>query len=198
MANEIPFPDGKYNVIYADPPWTYKVWSKSGEGRTASSHYDVMDLNAIKALPVGDLADDDCVLFMWATYPNLREAFEVIDAWGFTYKTVAFTWVKKNKVKDSWFWGMGYWTRANAEICLLATKGSPKRVSSAVHQVVDAKIMKHSQKPDEVRDRIVKLVGDLPRIELFARQTKDGWVSWGNQLEGLLCSETNLAKTSSI
>lgn len=185
LAPGFSFPVGKHQVIYADPPWTYKVWSKKGEGRTASSHYDVMDLEDIKALPVADLADDNCVLFMWATYPNLREAFEVIDAWGFTYKTVAFTWVKKNKIKDSWFWGMGYWTRANAEICLLATKGNPKRQSSAVHQVVDAKIMKHSQKPDEVRSRIVELCGDVPRIELFARQTAQGWASWGNELEGM-------------
>lgn len=183
-ATPIPFPEGKYEAIYADPPWTYKVWSKAGEGRTASSHYDVMDLEDIKALDVGDMAADDSVLFMWATYPNLKEAFEVIEAWGFTYKTVAFTWCKKNKVSDSWFWGMGYWTRANAEICLLATKGKPKRASAAVHQIVDARIMKHSKKPDEVRDRIVQLMGDVPRVELFARETADGWASWGNQLEG--------------
>ena len=178
----IPFPNTKYKTIYADPPWTYRVWGKKGEGRSAASHYDVMDLSDIKALPVQNIADDDCVLFMWATYPNLREAFEVLDAWGFTYKTVAFTWVKKNKIADSWFWGMGYWTRANAEICLLATKGKPTRKSNSVHQVVDARVMRHSQKPDEVRDRIVDLCGDVPRIELFARQTAPGWASWGNEL----------------
>lgn len=182
-ANQpIPFPQDKYNIIYADPPWTYKVWSQAGAGRTAASHYDVMSLEDIKALPVSALADDDCALFMWATYPNLREAFEVLDAWGFTYKTVAFTWVKKNKKADSWFWGMGYWTRANAEICLLATKGKPTRASSAVHQVVDARIMKHSKKPNEVRERIVKLCGDLPRIELFAREKTNGWAAWGNEI----------------
>ena len=98
---------------------------------------------------------------------------------GFTYKTVAFTWVKKNKKADSWFWGMGYWTRANAEICLLATKGKPTRASSAVHQVVDARIMKVLKKPDEVRERIVKLCGDLPRIELFAREKTNGWAACG-------------------
>ena len=96
-SQQIPFPASKYKIIYADPPWTYRVWGKKGEGRSAASHYDVMDLDDIKALPVQNIADEDCVLFMWATYPNLREAFEVLDAWGFTYKTVAFTWVKKNK-----------------------------------------------------------------------------------------------------
>jgi N6-adenosine-specific RNA methylase IME4 len=182
MSKKIPFPDGKFSVIYADPAWTYKVWSKKGEGRTAASHYDVMALNDIKRLPVAKLADKDCALFMWATYPNLKEAFEVLEAWGFTYKTVAFTWVKKNKVSDSWFWGMGYWTRANAEICLLATKGKPKSVSRSVHQVVDARIERHSKKPDEVRERIVKLMGDVPRVELFARQRCDGWAAWGNEV----------------
>lgn len=176
-------PSKKYRIIYADPPWSYRTWSKEGQGRTASAHYDVMDLDDIKAMPIKDIADDnDCALFMWATYPNLREAFEVLDAWGFCYKTVGFTWVKRNKVSDSWFWGMGHWTRANAEICLIATRGNPKVVSHAVHQVVDARIERHSKKPDEVRDRIVKLMGDKSRIELFARQTSEGWDSWGNEL----------------
>ena len=182
MSDLIPFPTGKFNVVYADPAWTYKVWSKKGAGRTAASHYDVMSIDDIKLLPVAEIADKDCALFMWATYPNLKEAFEVIDAWGFTYKTVAFTWVKKNKVADSWFWGMGYWTRANAEICLLATKGKPKSVSRSVHQVVDARIERHSKKPDEVRDRIVSLMGDVPRVELFARERCNGWSAWGNQI----------------
>jgi len=182
MSEHIPFPQGKYQVIYADPAWTYKVWSKKGAGRTAASHYDVMQIEDIKALPVAELADKNCALFMWATYPNLKEAFEVIESWGFTYKTVAFTWVKKNKVSDSWFWGMGYWTRANAEICLLATKGKPKSVSRSVHQVVDARIERHSKKPDEVRNRIIKLMGDVPRIELFARQRFEGWSVWGNEV----------------
>lgn len=112
----------------------------------------------------------------------LKEAIELIEAWGFTYKTIAFNWIKQNKKSPSLFWGLGNWTRSNSEICLLATKGNPKRVSAAVHSVVMTPIQRHSQKPDEVRDRIVELMGDLPRIELFARETAPGWDAWGNEV----------------
>ena len=114
--------------------------------------------------------------------PKLNECFELISNWGFTYKTVAFTWIKKNKKSNTYFWGMGGWTRANPELCLLATKGNPKRINAGVHSVVDAPIQEHSKKPDEVRDRIVKLMGDLPRIELFARDSVDGWDVWGDEI----------------
>ena len=116
----------KYNVIYADPPWSYKVWSKKGTGRSAESHYPTMSIEAIKALPVSRLAAKDCALFLWITFPMLREGWGVMDAWGFTFKTVAFVWVKQCRRSDNIFTGMGYWTRANAEICLLATRGHPK------------------------------------------------------------------------
>lgn len=172
----------KYNIIYADPPWQYKVYSKKGAGRSAESHYPTMPLEDICKLPISNIAADNCVLFLWATFPNLQEAFEVIKAWGFTYKTVAFVWVKSNKKSDSLFWGMGYWTRANAEVCLLATKGAPKRQSASVHQVIISHIEQHSKKPAETRHRIVQLMGDLPRIELFARQQADGWDCWGNEV----------------
>ena len=119
---------------------------------------------------------------MWVTMPKLNECFEVIKAWGFEYKTVAFTWVKLNKKSGTPFMGMGRWTRANAEVCLLATKGNPKRINAGVHSVVMTPIEAHSKKPDEVRDRILKLIGDLPRVELFARQKVDGWDSWGNEI----------------
>ena len=142
-----------------------------------------MKLSDICALPVASLTDKDCALFMWVTFPNLKEAFEVISAWGFEYKTVAFVWCKKNKIVDSWFTGLGYWTRANAEICLLATKGKPKRVSKSVRQIIDTPIERHSKKPDEIRERIVELMGDLPRVELFARQPTLGWDIWGNEVE---------------
>lgn len=172
----------KYNVIYADPPWNYRVWS--GKGKTAANHYNIMKTADVKKLPISQLANDDCVLFLWATYPCLTDAIEVMRAWGFTYKTVAFTWIKRNKKSDGWFWGLGYWTRANPEICLLGTKGKPKRVSTRVHSVIDARLREHSRKPDEARDRIVELIGDLPRIELFARRRVPGWDAWGDQLEG--------------
>lgn len=140
-----------------------------------------MNLEDIKALPVGELADKDCALFLWITFPLLREAWDVVESWGFTYKSVAFVWVKQNKKTPSLFWGMGYWTRANAELCIIATKGSPKRHSKAVHQVILSPIEQHSKKPDETRDRIVALMGDVPRIELFARQKIEGWDVWGNE-----------------
>lgn len=173
----------KYQIIYADPPWSYKVWSKKGLGRSAESHYKTMDKNSIQKLPIKEIADKNCVLFLWVTPPCLLEGIELIKAWGFEYKTIAFTWVKKNKKSDSLFWGMGYWTRANAELCLLATKGKPKRISARVHQVINTPIEQHSKKPDETRKRIVELMGDLPRIELFARDKVDGWHTWGNECE---------------
>jgi N6-adenosine-specific RNA methylase IME4 len=142
-----------------------------------------MNIDDIKKLPISNLADDNCILFMWVTMPKLNECFDVIKEWGFEYKTCAFTWVKKNKKSDSWFWGMGRWTRANAELCLLATKGNPKRISARVHSVIDTPIEQHSKKPDITRDKIIELIGDLPRVELFARQKTDGWDCWGNEIE---------------
>lgn len=173
----------QYNIVYADCPWQYKVWSKKGQGRSAENHYPTMGIEDICALPVSSIAAPDCALFMWVTFPTLPDAFKVLQAWGFTYKTVAFVWVKRNRKSPGWFWGLGHWTRANAEMCLLATKGKPKRVSAKVHQIIDTPVEEHSKKPDETRRRIVELVGDLPRIELFARQTTPGWDVWGNEVK---------------
>jgi len=176
----------KYQIIYADPPWSYKVWS--GKGKTAANHYDLMTIDDICKLPISDICDKDCVLFLWVTPPCLEESFKVIKAWGFTYKTIGFTWVKRNKKGRGWFWGLGYWTRANSEFCLIATKGKPKRIATDVHQVIDASVGEHSRKPPEVRDRIVRLMGDIPRVELFARDRNElfdeysGWDVWGNQV----------------
>lgn len=180
---------GKYQVIYADPPWAYQVWSKKGNGRSAESHYPTMSIEEIADLPVKELADENCALFLWVTFPLLREIWKIIDAWGFTYKSVAFVWIKQNKKADSLFWGMGYWTRANAEICILATKGSPKRYSKRVHQVIVSHIEEHSKKPEEARKRIEQLMGDVPRIELFARRETPGWDVWGNEVACSLGTE---------
>lgn len=135
----------KYNVIYADPPWRYEVYSKKGLGRSAESHYPTMHLEDICSLPVGELADKDCALFLWVTIPCLLEGLHVLQAWGFTYKTIAFVWVKQNRKADSLFWGMGYWTRSNVEFCILATKGHPRRQNAGVHQVVMSHIEEHSK-----------------------------------------------------
>lgn len=172
----------KYKVIYADPPWHYRVWSKKGNGRSAEAHYPTMNMEDIKKLPIAQIADRDAALFLWVTFPLLQEAWSVMKAWGFTYKSVAFVWIKQNRKSDALFWGMGYWTRANAEICLLATRGHPKRVAKNVHQVIFSHIEEHSKKPDEARRRIEQLLGDVPRIELFARRTSPGWDVWGNEV----------------
>ena len=189
------FPDKKYNIIYADPPWTYRTWSKKGQSRTASSHYETMSLNDIKRLPVPDICDNNCILFLWVTFPNLIEGIETIKSWGFTYKTCGFVWVKTNKnfsinqysflPQDSFdsFYGLGHWTRANSEICLIGTRGKIKRKSKSVHQLIYQPLREHSRKPDCIRDSIVTLIGDLPRIELFSRQKNQGWDSWGNETD---------------
>ena len=172
----------KYTVIYADPPWHYRVWSKKGNGRSAEAHYPTMSMKDIKRLPIAQIAERDAALFLWVTSPMLQEAWEVMESWGFTYKSVAFVWIKQNRKSDALFWGMGYWTRANAEICLLATRGHPKRVAKDVHQVILSHIEEHSKKPDDARKRIEQLMGDCARIELFARQKSPGWDVWGNEV----------------
>lgn len=169
-----------YQVIYADPPWDYQQCRLSG---SAKKHYPTMRIEELCALPVADIADRDCALFLWATFPQLPEALRLIQAWGFVYKTVAFVWLKQNRKALTWFYGLGFWTRSNAEICLLATKGHPKRQSAGIHQLVISPVERHSKKPNEVREKIVALMGNVPRIELFARQQTPGWDVWGNEVE---------------
>lgn len=173
----------KYNIIYADPPWSYRNWNDKTATRTASSHYDTMSKQQLQEMAdkIKLISDKDCVLFMWVTMPTIEEGLELIKKWGFTYKTCGFTWVKTCKSGKA-FVGLGHWTRSNAELCLLATRGKPKRIGKAVSQVVIESVREHSRKPDCVRDRIVELMGDLPRIELFARQYVDGWDCWGNEV----------------
>lgn len=175
----IPFPDKTYSVIYADPPWSYR---NKGTRAAADKHYSTMSLEDIKALPVREIAADDCALFLWATFPMLREALDVIQAWGFAYKTAAFVWAKQNRRTQGWFWGLGNWTRSNAELCLLATRGKPKRVSAGIHSLVVAPVGLNSAKPPQVREQIVRLMGDVPRVELFARERAEGWDAWGDEV----------------
>ena len=172
-------PDKKYQIILTDPAWQYDDKALAGN-RGACCKYDVMNLADLKLIPVWNIADENCILFMWATFPKLNEALELIKVWGFEYKTVAFTWVKKGKNTSKYFIGMGRWTRANAEICLLAIKGKPKRIDAGISQIIDTPVRKHSQKPDIVRSKIIQLCGDLPRIELFARTKVHGWDVIGN------------------
>ena len=174
-----PFPERRYQVIYADPPWGYR---NRGTRGAAGRHYQTMELEEIKALPVQEIAAGDCALFLWATFPCLPEALEVIGAWGFTYKSAAFVWAKRNPKSPGWFWGLGNWTRSNPEVCLLAVRGRPKRVSAAVHSLIEAPVGRHSAKPEEARRRIVELMGDVPRVELFARAQAEGWDVWGDEV----------------
>lgn len=175
--------DKKYNIIYADPPWQYDNM-KNNDPKMGGITYPVMPLQDIKDMrpQIDNLADKDCCLFMWATMPKLREALEVIDSWGFTYITCAFTWVKLNPSGNGIYSGLGHWTNGNAELCLFAKRGHPKRLNKNVKQILMSPRARHSEKPHETRERIVNLLGDLPRIELFARHQIDGWDCWGNDV----------------
>jgi N6-adenosine-specific RNA methylase IME4 len=180
----------KYQVIYADPPWSFRVWSNRGKGRSAENHYQTQTIDNLCRMNIATITGPDAVLMLWATFPCLEQALQLGSAWGFTYKTVAFTWVKQNKKAPTLFLGMGYYTRANAELVLLFTKGSPlPRIRKDIPQILLSPVKRHSEKPDEIRDRIVRLFGDLPRIELFARDREGiaheaiyaGWDVYGNQ-----------------
>ena len=167
----------KYQIIYADPPWD----SRKGQW-TGYAHYPTMKIGNICALPVYEIADKDCVLFLWTIGCHLGNAMKVIKSWGFSYKTLAFNWVKVYK-NGNVYSGLGHWVKQGSEVCLLATKGNPRRVNKGVLQVFIAPITEHSEKPAEIRNRIVTLMGDLSRIELFARQKVEGWDCWGNEVE---------------
>lgn len=169
----------KYNIIYADPPWSYKDKKCNGN---CESHYETMNLKDICNLPIKNIVDKDCVLFLWVTYPMLNEGLKLINEWGFKYKTIGFQWIKQNKSGKGFFFGLGRWTRGNSECCLIAVKGKPKRISNSVSQLVFSPLQEHSKKPDIVREKIVELIGNKPRIELFARQQVDGWDCWGNEV----------------
>ncbi len=185
-----------YKVIYADPAWTHVTWSKKGKGRSPEQHYKCMTLDEIKAIPVSEWCDENCVLLIWTLDHMIPQALEVIEAWGFTFKTVGFNWVKLRKrqrldifgffrdiLAGAFPIGMGYWTRANPELCLLATRGKPKRVDRSVRRLVVEHVREHSRKPDRIRDDIVRLCGDVERLEMFTRTKTPGWDFWGNETD---------------
>jgi N6-adenosine-specific RNA methylase IME4 len=187
----------QYGVLYADPPWSFTVRSPKGKGRSAEAYYDTLSLDGLKALRgrVDAWAARDCVLLMWASDPMLDQAVSLIDAWGFTFKTVGFYWAKtlmperalvwdeeKAKIEIRWAMGCGYWTRANPEQCLLATRGHPKPQAHDVRRLVVSPRRKHSQKPEEVYGRIERLCAG-PYLEMFARERREGWDAWGNEVD---------------
>ena len=163
--------------------WAYP--ESGSKAKVHNRHYKCMNLDDICCLPVEKIANTNSALFIWVTAPRLFDAKKVISAWGFEYKTMAFVWTKKNKKNDNYFMGCGSYTRSNVEICLLGIRGSmfKKKISNSVRQICDCKIMEHSKKPDEIRNRIVELFGNLPRIELFARKKTSGWNVHGDQVE---------------
>lgn len=172
----------QYQIIYADPPWSYRDKCNSGK-RGVEFKYQCMTPDQIAALDVAGLSAKDAACFLWVTAPQLPIGLQILEAWGFRFKTIAFVWVKTNAKSGSLAWGMGNWTRANAELVLLGTRGKPKRIDAGVHQIVQAARGKHSAKPAIVRSRIVQLMGDLPRVELFAREQAEGWDVWGNEVQ---------------
>ncbi len=181
-------PRGHFKAIYADPPWRFiGYWSKPVVPARGDQPYETLGRGDLASLPVGDLAAEDCALFAWVTWPTLEHALNVIRAWGFTYKTCAFAWVKADARQVEFFhddvdpfMGLGYWTRSNSEVCLLATRGKPKRLNADVRQAIVEPRREHSRKPDCVPGRIERLV-DGPYLELFARTQRSGWTTWGNE-----------------
>lgn len=202
----------KYNIIYADPPWDYND-KRDKHPRLcggASVHYPTMKTKDLVLLPINEITDDNCMLFMWATFPNLPDALELMKAWGFKYKTVGFTWVKTNKIQrsvedyhpkhqiigsaetgfSSPFFGIGYYTKSNAEVCLIGVKGKPIKISNDISSIIISPKEAHSKKPDEVRNKIVELCGDIPRVELFARTETPGWDTMGLDINRISIEES--------
>lgn len=196
-----PFGDlqrGAYRAIMADPPWHFRArtalqvenWDSR---RDAEKHYATMNLDDIKALPVKALAHPDAHLFIWTTGPCLRQTFDVIEAWGFRYSAVAFTWIKLKRSHNAMqlrvlpiaegdlHVGLGLTTRKNAEFCLLARRGNARRVAKNIREVILSPVREHSRKPDEAFDR-AKLYCEGPYLELFSRERRPGWDSWGNEV----------------
>jgi N6-adenosine-specific RNA methylase IME4 len=205
-------PRAHYGAILADPPWRFRTWDQreaivrrsvsvtdGSMNKSAAVHYNTMTIEDICALPVGTLAADNCALFLWIAWPNLEDALSVIEAWGFEFKTAAFVWTKAHAGQLEMFeqaisdqMGMGYWTRANTEPCILATRGKPKRLNADVRQAIIEPRREHSRKPDCVHGRIERLVGG-PYVELFARSRRLGWDAWGNEVEKFAPPQTEMS-----
>ncbi|MFA6151982.1 MAG: MT-A70 family methyltransferase [Chitinophagaceae bacterium] len=174
----------KYNIIYADPPWKYNRRTNAATrfGLGVHGHYPTMTLDEIKSLDIQSITAENCMLFMWVTFPRLKEGLEVIKVWGFTYKTLGFSWIKTNRKNNNPFFGIGFYTKSNCEVCLIAVKGKPIKISNYVSSVIISPVQEHSRKPAIVRERIVQLCGNIPRIELFARSKITSWDSWGEEV----------------
>lgn len=177
--------EGRYSVLMADPPWSYYSWDENTgpQGRTAAKHYSTMSVEEICALPVGDLAADNCALFLWAVWPDIFRSQEVMEAWGFRYATIAWVWAKLNPSGMGFHYGLGYYTRANTEPCLLGIRGSMPPAVKDVQALIVSPVREHSRKPDEQYGKIERLYPGIPKVELFARRAHPGWDVWGNEIE---------------
>lgn len=184
MFTDIYSTDKKYNLIYADPPWRYNARNntKTKFGGGAAGHYPTMTMQEIERLPIQRIAHENCALFLWVTFPYLDEQIKLFEKWGFRYTTLGFSWTKTNKKNGEPFFGVGYYAKSNCEVCLMGIKGKMTPITNEISSCVIAPREAHSKKPDEVRNRIVQLFGDVPRIELFARQHIEGWDCWGNEV----------------
>lgn len=183
----------KYQIIYADPPWEYR--DKNRGKPNIACPYPTMKTEDIMKLRVDQISDKNCILFIWATFPNLPECLRVINAWGFKYKTLGFSWIKVHEKEKNqmllWqkgnkvFFGVGHYTKSNCEPCLIGMKGRLKYIKKTdkISSVLVSPLREHSRKPDEVKNKIVEFCGNIPRIELFARQKTEGWDVWGNEIE---------------
>lgn len=191
----LPESSKRYGAIHIDPPWQFKTYSDKGQARSADSHYPTLDIEEMERLPMQRLMAEDCAVFMWAIWSMLPEALDLGKAWGLTYKTLAFDWLKRTTTGEHWHMGMGYWTRANSEPCLLFTRGKPKRKSKGVRQLLVednqpmlmppmvTRVTAHSAKPYETYKRIEHLV-DGAYLNVFARHTQVGWDAIGNAIDG--------------
>ena len=176
----------KYNIIYMDPPWKYnkRTNKKTKFGGGAMGHYECMTMKDIAALSISEIAADNCALFMWTTFPKLKQQILLFDEWGIEYKTLGFSWTKLNKSGEGLFFGPGFYTASNSEVCLLGVRGRMTPVCNKVSSALLEPLRGHSRKPDEARERIVRLFGDVPRIEMFATEKADGWDSIGDEIDG--------------
>ena len=180
----------KYQIIYADPPWAYR--NMGNIQATANAQYPTMSNEDICKLPIADIADENSILFLWATFPKLQEALDVIKAWGFEYKTVAWTWVKLQKAGMGFHFGLGYYTRANTEPCLLAVRGKMPVAVHDVQALICSPVREHSRKPDDQYGKIERLYPDATKLEMFARRQRSGWDVFGNEVENSISLFTKI------
>jgi N6-adenosine-specific RNA methylase IME4 len=181
-----------YGVIIADPPWRFVTWSETRQYKAPARHYAVMELDAIKSLPVADLAAPDCWLWLWATQAQLHQAIDVMECWGFDFKTSG-AWAKQSRTGKKWAFGTGRLLRSAAEFFLIGTRGRPKPESRSERNLIVAPVREHSRKPDQAYEMLERMFPARPRCELFARSVRPGWDQWGLEAQSLGKDSSNAA-----